>query len=139
MSKQVKIAAAEYEDQDDSLQAAADDYAAAHDLAGWDLAPKWEDEQREVIILTVPDQTTTEEFLLVLDAGREQDDGSIVVAVDDYPDDERTAQEAVEDGWGNEARRFFLAGWTAEWTGSGDTWGDGTNTSDVHLTPPDAE
>lgn len=55
MSKQVKIAAAKYEDQDDSLQAAADDYAAAHDQAGWDLDPKWEDEQREVIILTVPD------------------------------------------------------------------------------------
>ena len=54
MSKQVKIAAAKYEDQDDCLQAAADDYAEAHGLQGWDLAPKYEDEQREVIVLTVP-------------------------------------------------------------------------------------
>lgn len=55
MSKQIKIAAAKYEDYDDCLQAAADDYAEAHDLAGWDLDPKWEDEQRNTIILTVPD------------------------------------------------------------------------------------
>lgn len=55
MSKQVKIAAAKYEDQDDCLQAAADDYAKAHGLEGWDLDPKWEDNQRDVIVLTVPD------------------------------------------------------------------------------------
>lgn len=82
-------------------------------------------------------KTTTEELLLVLDAGREQDDGSIVVAVsDDESDDDRTAQDAVEDGWGDDVSCFFAAGWSAEWTGSGDTWGNGTNTSDVRLTPP---
>jgi hypothetical protein len=84
--------------------------------------------------------TTTEEFLRVLDAGQEQDDASIVVAVtDDDPNDERTAQDAIEEGWGDDVSRFFAAGWKAEWTGSSDTWGDGTNTSDVCLTPPDAE
>lgn len=55
MSKQVKIAAAQYEDQDDCLQAAANDYAQAHGLHGWDLDPQWEDEQRDNIVLTVPD------------------------------------------------------------------------------------
>jgi hypothetical protein len=82
-------------------------------------------------------KTTTEEFLLALGAGEEQDDGSILVPVtDDDPDDGTTAQEAVEDGWGNDVSPFFSAGWTAEWTGSSDTWGDGSNTSDVRLTPP---
>lgn len=56
MGKQVKIAAAKYEDHDDCLQAAANDYAKAHGLQGRDLDPKWEDEQREVIVLTVPDR-----------------------------------------------------------------------------------
>lgn len=55
MSKQVIIPAAQYADQDDCLQAAAADYAEKHDLAGWDLSPKWEDSQREAIVLTVPD------------------------------------------------------------------------------------
>lgn len=57
MSKsiEVRIAADKYVDFDDCLQAAADEYAEQHDLAGWDLAPRWADNQRDEIILTVPD------------------------------------------------------------------------------------
>lgn len=46
-------------DEDDCLQAAADRYAAAHGLEGWDLSPRWEhgsnDSVRDTVILTVPD------------------------------------------------------------------------------------
>lgn len=42
-------------DQDDCLTAAADEYVAEHpELAGWDLAPRWADEDRERVALTVP-------------------------------------------------------------------------------------
>lgn len=51
---EIKINARRYEDHDDCLTAAADEYAAKHDLAGWDLSPRWADEQRNEIILTVP-------------------------------------------------------------------------------------
>lgn len=57
MTKQVRIPAAQYADHDDCLTAAAQDYAEAHGLQGWDLAPKWEDNQREYIVLTVPNDT----------------------------------------------------------------------------------
>lgn len=52
--REVRISAARYADYDDCLAAAADDYAAANDLAGWDLSPRWADEQRDTIVLTVP-------------------------------------------------------------------------------------
>lgn len=55
MSKEIVIDAKRYEDFDDCLSAAADDYAAKHGLEGWDLAPRWADEQRDEILLTVPD------------------------------------------------------------------------------------
>ncbi len=42
-------------DQDDCLTAAAERYLADHtDLAGWDLAPRWTDDERETVTLTVP-------------------------------------------------------------------------------------
>jgi len=49
------IDAAPYADEDDCLLAAAEAYAAKHDLAGWDLSPRWQDGQRDTIILTVPE------------------------------------------------------------------------------------
>lgn len=55
MSTTIKIDAAQYIDEDDCLTAAADDYAREHSLEGWDLDPRWEDDQRDVILLTVPD------------------------------------------------------------------------------------
>lgn len=56
MSTLVKIASAKYQDFDDCLQSAAADYAEAHGLEGWDLSPRWEDRERDVIVLTVPDR-----------------------------------------------------------------------------------
>lgn len=50
----VRIPARQYEDHDDCLAAAAVDYAREHGLEGWDLAPRWEDNSRETILLTVP-------------------------------------------------------------------------------------
>lgn len=52
--REVRISAARYVDYDDCLAAAAAEYSAAHALAGWDLAPRWADEQRDEIILTAP-------------------------------------------------------------------------------------
>jgi hypothetical protein len=42
---------------DDCLQGAVDAYVAQHpDLAGWDLSPRWTDnDTRETVDLTVPD------------------------------------------------------------------------------------
>lgn len=50
----IRIDAAEYADDDDCLVAAATDYADAHNLAGWELDARWENDQRETIILTIP-------------------------------------------------------------------------------------
>jgi len=42
-------------DADDCLaEAAARHLAEYPDLAGWDLAPRWSDETRETVTLTVP-------------------------------------------------------------------------------------
>ena len=59
MSKQAKtitlrIDAKRYEDADDCLAAAAADVAAERGLQGWDLSPRWEDEQRETILVDIP-------------------------------------------------------------------------------------
>jgi hypothetical protein len=50
----ITIDAAPFADHDDCLGAAAD-FAAAHGLEGWDLDPRWEDDQRETIVLAVPE------------------------------------------------------------------------------------
>jgi hypothetical protein len=51
----IRIDASEYDAYDDSLAAAAAAYAAAHPEAqGWDLSPRWEDQQRDGILLDVP-------------------------------------------------------------------------------------
>lgn len=75
------------------------------------------------------------EFLTVLDAGTLQPNGDIIIAVSTNGDDE-TPQAAVERCFGGDVAKFFAAGWTADWTGNGDTWGDGEDTWDVRLTPP---
>lgn len=42
-------------DLDDCLTGAADAYVAEHpELKGWDLSPRWTDETRETVTLTVP-------------------------------------------------------------------------------------
>jgi hypothetical protein len=52
---EIHVSSKKYEDADNCLAAAADDYKRRHRLAGWDLFPRWGDETtRETIILTVP-------------------------------------------------------------------------------------
>jgi hypothetical protein len=42
-------------DEDDCLTVAAEAYIAEHpDLRGWDLDPRWGDDEREIVTLTVP-------------------------------------------------------------------------------------
>ncbi len=50
----VRVEAKRYEDHDDCLTAAAEDYSAKHGLLGWDLAPRWDDDDRTFIALYVP-------------------------------------------------------------------------------------
>lgn len=51
----IRIDAAKYADHDNCLAAAADAYVAAHPEAeGWDLSPRYEDGQRDCILLDVP-------------------------------------------------------------------------------------
>lgn len=56
----IRLPAKKYEDHDDSLSVAAEEYAAAHSLNGWDLDARWADEQRDEILLTVPVLDKTE-------------------------------------------------------------------------------
>lgn len=47
-------------DLDNCLTGAADAYIAQHpELAGWDLEPRWADETRESVTLTVPEVVAT--------------------------------------------------------------------------------
>lgn len=50
----VTLDARSYEDEDDSLTAAADDVQDALDLYGWDLSPRW-GRDRATILLTIPE------------------------------------------------------------------------------------
>lgn len=58
MTATIEISAKQYEDSDDSLTAAAEDYASEHGLDDWQVTAEWlggEDGQRDVIVLTVPE------------------------------------------------------------------------------------
>jgi hypothetical protein len=51
----IKVAAAQYIDHDDCLAAAAEDYVSEHPVAaGYDLAARWQDDERDAILLDVP-------------------------------------------------------------------------------------
>ena len=51
----IEVDAAQYEDEDDCLAAAAADYAEAHPEAlGYDMAARWADDERTTILLDVP-------------------------------------------------------------------------------------
>lgn len=54
MSVTLRIDARRYEDDDNSLATAAADIASQRGLYGWDLCARWEDEQRDTILLDVP-------------------------------------------------------------------------------------
>lgn len=55
MTTTLRIDARRYEDHDDCLAAAAADVARERGLEGWDLSPRWEDEQRNAILVDVPE------------------------------------------------------------------------------------
>lgn len=59
--KTITIDASKYADHDDCLAAAAADVSAQYGLAGWDLDPRWEDTQRDIIQVTVPDHASSVE------------------------------------------------------------------------------
>lgn len=50
----VRVGARRYEDHDDCLAAAAEDYSDKHGLVAWTLSPRWDDDDRTVIALSVP-------------------------------------------------------------------------------------
>jgi hypothetical protein len=53
----ISVSSKQYEDHDDCLTAAAQDYAADHGLESWQVTAKWdggEDGERDAILLTVP-------------------------------------------------------------------------------------
>ena len=55
MSKSIEIVVSADADQDDCLAAAADEYLEEHpELHGYDLAPRWGDDDRETVVLAVP-------------------------------------------------------------------------------------
>ena len=46
-------------DHDDVLQAVADRASAVFDLEGWNLDPRWSDDSREAVIVSVPEWAAT--------------------------------------------------------------------------------
>lgn len=58
MTKTIEVSAAQYEDYDDCLAAAAADYVRDHPEArGYDLSPRWaDDDDRSVILLDAPER-----------------------------------------------------------------------------------
>jgi hypothetical protein len=55
MAKRIEVVVAADPDQEDCLAAAAAEYISEHPvLAGWDLYPRWTDETRETVTLSVP-------------------------------------------------------------------------------------
>lgn len=57
----LRLSARGYEDSDDCLAAAAADVADNRGLEGWDLEPRWEDDERDHILVTVPDWAVRDE------------------------------------------------------------------------------
>jgi hypothetical protein len=96
----IKILASQYEDYDDCLAAAAEDYAATHGLKGWDLEPRWEDDaNRETILLTVPQRATPkEETTMEPDADEDEDESRALASDDAEALAQRLAGELLEAG-----------------------------------------
>lgn len=53
-STTIRLPAAQFADYDDCLSAAAKMIAAERGLEGWDLSPRWANEQRDEILIDVP-------------------------------------------------------------------------------------
>jgi hypothetical protein len=55
MSKHIEITVSANADLDDCLAEAAAEYISEHpELRGYDLSPRWANEDREQVVLTVP-------------------------------------------------------------------------------------
>lgn len=67
MAKSIEIVVRADADQDDCLSAAAASYVEEHpELGGYDLAPRWQDEDdRTLVVLTIPAWAADERFGLV--------------------------------------------------------------------------
>ena len=50
----LRINAADYADHDDCLAACAADVAGELSLSGYDLSPRWEDDERDAILVDIP-------------------------------------------------------------------------------------
>ena len=90
------IPAAQYADADDCLAAAAADVAQEHGVpAGYDMSPRWADDDRDEILVDVPLRATTAADVLALVTDLYDAGGNLRVVVDamlrDYP--EESAEE----------------------------------------------
>jgi hypothetical protein len=50
----LRIDSRRYEDSDDCLAACAADVATDLGLEGWSLSPRWEDDERDAILVDIP-------------------------------------------------------------------------------------
>lgn len=50
----IRVPAARYEDYDDCLTAAAHDAADEYGIHGYDMDPRWADDDRDEILLDIP-------------------------------------------------------------------------------------
>jgi hypothetical protein len=107
----ISVPARQYEDHDDCLSAAQADYIEAHpELEGWELNPRWSDDQRDEILLDVPDDVRDEDEIIIRFAVEQ--DGSIGYSVVGYlPDGEMAA--AVSAAAQEQLSGDDLARWTA--------------------------
>jgi hypothetical protein len=94
-------------------------------------APDHDDRGREWLYVTVADEAAVEAAIMSLLADSpdhfRDDDGDYVIHVSDNDEDEGT--ETLE-----ALRRLLPAGWSADWTGDGNSDGDGYHTSDIRIT-----
>ena len=51
----IQVNAKDFADYDDCLQAAADEYADTFELEAWEVTASWEDDNRDIIRIELPD------------------------------------------------------------------------------------
>lgn len=57
----IQVNAKDFADYDDCLQAAADEYADTFELEAWEVTASWEDDNRDIIRIELPDSCWDEE------------------------------------------------------------------------------
>ncbi len=104
----LRIDARRYADYDDRLAAAAADAAREYGCPGYDLSPRWDDEQRDTILVDVPQSAVARTRL----TGAGEDFLRDVVAhgihnlTNDYSDDE-DAYDAIDAEFRAQARALL--------------------------------